>query len=1331
MRIPSFLASLLSATVAALPLVALEVKPSFAQSITPAADGTGTVITTPDGQTYNITGGTLSGDGANLFQSFEQLGLDAGEVANFLSRPDVQNILGRVVGGDPSVINGLIQVTGGNSNLYLVNPAGMVFGEGAQLDVPAAFTATTADRVGFGDSWFNASGENDYSALVGNPDGFAFTNQLPGSIVNTGDLAVGEGQNLSLVGGSVVNTGTLSAPGGNITIAAVPGSNRVRISQNGMILDLEPVNPGGNGITAASLPDLLTGGEASSQADGIEVADDGSIYLTNSDSAIPAASGTAVASGDINTASSDAGGNVAVLGDRVAVVDADIDASGETGGGNIYIGGDYQGEGALTTASRTYVSADSVISADAIAEGDAGQIIVWADDITGFYGSISAQGGAAFGDGGFVEVSGKDTLIFEGDVTTAAVNGEFGTLLLDPKNIAVVGGIDDGDDDADLENALGPDPDAASAEVLASEPPTGGTFTIYESELEGMSGDTNITLEATNNVSINDLPDDELLFEPGSGEITFTADADDDGVGSFIMNGSTDVIRAEGRNVNISGAALTVAGIDTSSDDEAGNINLTSSGGDIKINNGLSANSVDSEAGAITLDVTQDLGAINISSSGVNVTATSENGEGGNITFNTAGGNITTLNVDSSTAGEGTAGDIDFNIAANSEGTGQIDTSSGTIDASSTTGEGGSITFTTAAGNIDAADVTASTTGSENAGEIKFNIEGGVGSIDTTNGALTATAEEGDGGEIKLTTNEGSISTSNIDVSSVDGTAGSEIQLDAAAGTGSINTTTGDLVATSGAGAGGNVELRTFQGSISTSNIDTFTEDADAVGGQIELNIADLEGSIDTTGGALTSGGTAGDGGKIEMTTNDGNIQTGDLNSSAIAAGNGGNIGLDAGNIGSIDVTAADVNSGSVDGTAGNINLETDEGDIQIQDLDASASGDGNGGNISATVAQNLGQISASAALDASSANGNGGAVSLSTDEGNIDTASINTFSDGSGDGGAITVTVNNGLGSIDTTSGAYDSTSVGGNGGNISLSTNRGGISVSDLSSFSESDGFTGGNISLDVNGQEGSINSTTGDLSSGTSLGAGGDITLSTVDGNISTDNILSNSTGPEIGGNVSLSINEAFGDIDTSSGIIDASSDSADGGDVLLSVADGNITTSSILARSEGSGVGGNVTVSGNESTKIDTTNAAPDGSASEIDVSSATGAGGNVMLEAGFVVASSVDASGGDGLGGNITFFGDEVDIADGSVVQSNGGTLQFATFTLDQDIVVGATSNQGGSFLDIIDAEIGFLADGFSEIEIGRADGTGTIYVVSPEWQDPAIYLQPTEDGLPE
>ncbi|WAK74096.1 filamentous hemagglutinin N-terminal domain-containing protein [Arthrospira sp. PCC 9108] len=173
-------------------------KTAIAQSIVPEPNSTNTV-THQQGNQTNITGGQLSGNGGNLFHSFTHFNVESGTVANFIATPEIQNILTRVVGGDASRINGLLQVTGGASNLFLINPAGILFGAGARLDVPGSFTATTANGIGFGDRWMNAIGDNDYTTLVGTPNAFAFATN-PGSIVNAGELAVTQGEHIILLG---------------------------------------------------------------------------------------------------------------------------------------------------------------------------------------------------------------------------------------------------------------------------------------------------------------------------------------------------------------------------------------------------------------------------------------------------------------------------------------------------------------------------------------------------------------------------------------------------------------------------------------------------------------------------------------------------------------------------------------------------------------------------------------------------------------------------------------------------------------------------------------------------------------------------------------------------------------------------------------------------------------------------------------------------------------------------------------------------------------------------------------------------------------------------
>src|SRR4028118_459565 len=353
--------------------------PALAQPITPAADGTGTIVkpnsnslSTGTPAVYDVLGGSLSGDGTNLFQSFQQFGLPSGQVVNFLSNPSIRNILGRVVGGNPSLIDGLIQVTGGNSNLFLMNPAGIVFGRNASLNVPASFTATTATGIGLSSgNWFNAIGDNDYQNFIGIPNQFAFDLSQPGSIINAGNLAVEQGQNITLLGGITVNTGQLKAPSGNITLAAVPGENLVRMSQTGHLLSLEiepPRTVDGQQlpITPVDLPTLLTGTAeqnfSESVQTGLSVSQAGLVQLSDSGTTIPATAGTAIASGSLDASNPgilQTGGTVNVLGDKVGLFNANINASGARGGGIVRIGGGYQGQDSVPNASQTLVSQDS------------------------------------------------------------------------------------------------------------------------------------------------------------------------------------------------------------------------------------------------------------------------------------------------------------------------------------------------------------------------------------------------------------------------------------------------------------------------------------------------------------------------------------------------------------------------------------------------------------------------------------------------------------------------------------------------------------------------------------------------------------------------------------------------------------------------------------------------------------------------------------------------------------------------------------------------------------------------------------------------------------
>ena len=165
-----------------------------AQSIT--IDGSTNTNIEQTHHQYDISGGESAGN--NIFHSFEKFGLNHKEIANFLSELGTENIFNRVTGGDISVINGLLKISGGNPNLFLVNPSGIIFGKNSSINVPASFTATTANGIKIGDYWFDALGSNNYENLVGEANGFVFLESNIGGIVNLGNINVGVTEDISL-----------------------------------------------------------------------------------------------------------------------------------------------------------------------------------------------------------------------------------------------------------------------------------------------------------------------------------------------------------------------------------------------------------------------------------------------------------------------------------------------------------------------------------------------------------------------------------------------------------------------------------------------------------------------------------------------------------------------------------------------------------------------------------------------------------------------------------------------------------------------------------------------------------------------------------------------------------------------------------------------------------------------------------------------------------------------------------------------------------------------------------------------------------------------------
>jgi filamentous hemagglutinin family protein len=945
--------------------------PSHAQPIIPANDNTGTVVN-PTGDRFDITGGTLSPDNTNLFHSFQQFGLDSEQIANFLSSPNIQNILSRVTGNNPSIINGLIQVTGSNANLILINPSGIIFGSNAQLNVPADFTATTATGIGFSQNhWFNAFGDNTYSNLIGTPNQFAFDSSNSGSIINAGNLAVTSQHNLTLLAGQVINTGQLSAPGGTITVAAIPDSNLVQIRRSGNLLSLElepPRDTQGNilPVTPLDLAELLTG-TAPELDTKLTVTEDKTVQLSNSGITLPNQPGTTIISGTLNVANTSlisANQSINIIGENVGLINATMNASGNHNGGIVRIGGDYQGQGSIPNAKQTFVSSNSMINVDSILNGDGGKVIVWGDNTTTFNGTILAGGGNDSGNGGFVEVSGKNNLIFRGNVDVMADKGQAGNLLLDPVNITIVDQPNPAPDDGELNDNTILFPDG----ILDD-------FTISKGKLESLSG--NVTLEATNNITIDDLASDNLGLNTGYGQtITFRADADGNGVGDFGMNPG-DTIATGGGAITITGVNVNVGNINTlnfsnSLVTHGGDITIVTDGGNISTGDFRAwGRAIIGDSGTITLLANHG----DIRTGKIESQSTANLGNGGDINLTANRGNIELVGyINSSAEGIGHAGNI--NLTANGGDLKLTATEQNNAILSLTpVGNGGDITVQ-ATGDIEILGNIGSFAGLGNTGNVTLTSDQSNISI----GSLGAAVFSGTSGKVTINAPNGSINAGNIGSFSPSG-RGNDITL-----TARNNMMTGDILSSGEVGSG-TINLTVTNGSINILHSDLSDDLSELSSFRDLLPINDDDPQLaalveiinQLPTHALDTSSSSGSGGAVILNAPNGDIITGEKAINSQGSVNAGNITLTSG--GRIDTTGGIISApGGIKGgditllAPGNIDTGTitvflsgfngDSGDIRITSTEANintssgalitASGEGLGGNITLDAANRI-----------------------------------------------------------------------------------------------------------------------------------------------------------------------------------------------------------------------------------------------------------------------------------------------------------------------------------------------------------------------------------------
>ena len=208
-----------------LALVCLGSRPALAQirtdgSVGPAAQ----TLSAATGQ-YTLPQSLGKLVGTNLFHSFQDFNINTGETATFTtSTSGISNVISRVTGGNMSNINGTLALKpiDGAPAFWFVNPAGVVFGNGAALDMPGAFHVSTAHYLKFPDGSFYSDTQKVSTFSSAPPEAFGFLGTNRASIQVNGAKLSNGGNQVNMVAGDItIDGGAISNNAGPINLVAV------------------------------------------------------------------------------------------------------------------------------------------------------------------------------------------------------------------------------------------------------------------------------------------------------------------------------------------------------------------------------------------------------------------------------------------------------------------------------------------------------------------------------------------------------------------------------------------------------------------------------------------------------------------------------------------------------------------------------------------------------------------------------------------------------------------------------------------------------------------------------------------------------------------------------------------------------------------------------------------------------------------------------------------------------------------------------------------------------------------------------------------------------
>ncbi|MDO9365694.1 MAG: YDG domain-containing protein, partial [Methylotenera sp.] len=490
------------------------------------------------------------------WQSFS-VGKDATVQFN---QPSASSIaLNRVVGQDPSQIMGRLNA---NGQVMLINPSGIVFGHGSQVNVGGLVASTLA----ISDANFNAG---KYSLAQGATPA--------GSISNAGTITVPAGGVVALVAPSVENTGAIYTPQGSTALAA------------GTSVDLDF---GGDGLITVRVNQSTL--DALAKNGGLIQADDGYVILT-AGSAKQILAGAVNNSGIIRAQGITRQGGRIVLDGGTVTNTGTLDVSSQHhAGGQIQVSGNTVNLGGTLKASGTTggsVQVESldqqIVTAQILAQGNSGaggsiNLASMSKIIIDFpageaKGRLDASGAT---DGGSIHLSGLSLQFTNALLSVAGEAGAGGDIALD-----ATGGINVADSTLDasgetkggnIQLAAGATPNPNTPAPFPTDIPTNIALTGYTmlrvNSRRGQGG--NLDLEAIGgNLNLEADTDLEANGETG-GSLTLTGYVVGTG-GTLQANGATNGMGGMGGTIQVNASqALIDTGNMQATGDTGGHIQL-------------------------------------------------------------------------------------------------------------------------------------------------------------------------------------------------------------------------------------------------------------------------------------------------------------------------------------------------------------------------------------------------------------------------------------------------------------------------------------------------------------------------------------------------------------------------------------------------------------------------------------------------------------------------------------------------------------------------------------------------------------------------------------